>query len=78
MMELPALRTRREARRYTALYSNAARAHRLGATRGWVMVYGEVAGERQNTVVTARTGSLRGREAECAEFYASQQDVAPA
>lgn len=73
---LPVLHTRRGSRHYTALFSNTAQAHRLGRTGEWVVIYGD--GDReefQATVVTARTGSLRGRrvvrgrEADCAEFY---------
>ena len=69
---LPILHTRRGSRRYTALYSNTARAHRAGKTRDWVVVYVDgPAGERQYTVVTAARGTLRGgrvvagREREC-------------
>jgi len=35
---LPVLHTEREGRHYTALYSNTARAHELGATRDWVVI----------------------------------------
>jgi hypothetical protein len=71
---LPVLHTSRGPRQYTALFSNTAQAHRLGRTGDWVVIYGD--GDReehQATVVTARTGPLRGhrvvrgREAECAE-----------
>ena len=67
------LHTRRGSRRYTALYSNTARAHRAGKTRDWVIIYfydGDHH-ERQCTVVTETRGPLagsrvvRGREAEC-------------
>jgi hypothetical protein len=82
---LPVLRTRRGGRRYTALYSNTAQAHRLGATRDWVVLYwGDDGREGQATVVTARAGPLkgrrvvRGREVECAEHYAERPaDVEP-
>ena len=75
---LPILHTRRGEREYTALYSNTARAHELGRTRDWVVLYfdGETSGERQCTVITAERGSLRGRrivrgrEAECLTHYA--------
>lgn len=75
---LPVFRARRGGRRYTVLFSNTAQAHRLGTTRDWVVVYwkGEGGGpEGQATVVTAKTGSLRGlrvvrgREAESAEYH---------
>jgi hypothetical protein len=69
---LPVLHTRRGARRYTALFSNTARAHRAGKTREWVVLYGDDgAGEHQYTVITAGRGPLRGqrvvagREREC-------------
>ncbi len=69
---LPVLHTTRGSRHYTALYSNTELAHRLGRTHDWVVLYYDGrSGERQCTVVTARTGALegqrviRGREAEC-------------
>ena len=70
---LPVLHTRRGSRRYTALYSNTARAHRAGKSRDWVVVYAEDAQghESQHTIVTAWHGLLRGyrvvagREREC-------------
>jgi len=67
---LPVLRTRRGERRYTALYSNTAQAHRKGATRDWVVIYLRgPGGEDQWTVVTTRAGRrvVRGREKECRE-----------
>jgi hypothetical protein len=73
---LPVLHTRRDARHYTALFSNTPRAHRLGASRDWVVVYLEHGrDEGQWTVVTAHQGPLagrrivRGREAECLTHY---------
>jgi hypothetical protein len=75
---LPILHAQRGDRHYTALYSNTARAHEAGKTRDWVVLYFDAAdGERQCTVVTAPRGTLRGRrvvrgrEEECARFYAS-------
>jgi hypothetical protein len=69
---LPVLHTEREGWQITALYSNTARAHALGTTRDWVILYYERDGdEDQCTVVTERHGPLagrrvvRGREAEC-------------
>jgi hypothetical protein len=74
---LPVLNTRRGKRRYTALYSNTALAHQLGKTEDWVVLYyGPRGRERQNTVVTAGAGPLkgrrvvRGREADCVAYYA--------
>jgi hypothetical protein len=70
---LPVLHTRRGPRRYTALYSNTARAHRAGKTRDWVVLYSDDGTrEEQHTVITAARGRLRGqrvvagREGECA------------
>jgi DNA polymerase (family X) len=59
---LPVLHTRRGPRRYTALFSNTARAHRAGKTRDWVVLYldGD-GGDQQYTVITASRGPLRGR-----------------
>lgn len=59
---LPILHTRRGEREYTALFSNTARAHRLGRTGDWVVIYHDGrGGEQQATVVTAARGALRGR-----------------
>lgn len=75
---LPILHTHRGDRHYTVLFSNTARAHRLGRTHDWVVIYcdgGRVHG--QWTVVTAAAGPLRGRrvvrgrEEECAQHYGS-------
>ncbi len=73
---LPILHTERGPRHYTALFSNTARAHSLGRTRDWVVLYADGAlGERQWTVVTGLSGELRGkrlvrgREPECVEYY---------
>ena len=76
---LPVLHAERGGRHYTALYSNTPRAHRLGRTDDWVVVYVDGgAADRQYTVVTSRSGPLRerrvvrGREAECARHYDPQ------
>lgn len=70
---LPILHGEREGWELTAVYSNTARAHELGRTRDWVVIYSERDGdESQCTVVTERAGPergrrvVRGREAECA------------
>lgn len=75
---LPILNTRRGRRRYTALFSNTDRAHELGTTDDWVVVYEDAPDlGRQWTVVTARHGALdgrrvvRGRERETREHYRS-------
>jgi putative hydrolase len=73
---LPILHTERGGRHYTALFSNTARAHRLGRTHDWVVIYcDDDSQEHQWTVISAACGALRGyrivraREAECAAFY---------
>jgi putative hydrolase len=78
---LPVLHTERGRWVFTALYSNSARAHELGRTRDWVVVYhyDDDHLEGQHTVVTERHGPLasrrvvRGREAECRDFYAREE-----
>jgi len=80
---LPVLHTEREGWHFTALFSNTARAHELGRTRDWVVIYyydGEHV-EAQCTVVTEPRGALagrrvvRGREEECRAHYASEGHV---
>jgi hypothetical protein len=73
---LPILHTARGVRHYTALYSNTARAHRLGRTRDWVVIYcDQDSRDGQWTVVTSSRGGwqdrrvVRGRETECAAHY---------
>jgi hypothetical protein len=73
---LPVLHTARGDRHYTALFSNTARAHELGTTRDWVVIYrDDKDGDGQWTVVTGIFGKnmghrlVRGREQDCAEFY---------
>jgi DNA polymerase (family 10) len=67
---LPILHTTRDGWDMTALYSNTQRAHQLGRTKDWVVIYAEKAGERdQCTVVTERgpggpRRTIRGREVE--------------
>lgn len=80
---LPILHTRRGEREYTALFSNTARAHRLGKTHDWVILYHDGgSGERQATAITAQHGPMadqriiRGRETECLEYYTSLASVA--
>ncbi len=77
---LPILNTTRLPWRFTALFSNTARAHELGKTDDWVVVYGERDGqEGQHTVVTETHGDLkgervvRGREAECRAYYQARR-----
>jgi DNA polymerase (family X) len=73
---LPILHTMQGERHYTALFSNTARAHDLGKTHEWVVIYVDGGrGERQYTVVTASRGPMkgkrvvRGREVECLAVY---------
>jgi DNA polymerase (family 10) len=75
---LPVMHTEREGWQFTALFSNTARAHELGKTKDWVVIYFEKDGrESQYTVVTEQHGPLhgkrvvRGRESDCLSFYAS-------
>lgn len=75
---LPILHTDRDDRHYTALFSNTARAHRLGKTGDWVVIHSDgAARDRQYTVITSEYGPLkgrrivRGREEECARHYRS-------
>jgi hypothetical protein len=77
---LPVLHCERDGWSFTALYSNTARAHELGRTRDWVVIYWERDGhEDQCTVVTERSGRLaglrvvRGRERESGE--AAREDA---
>lgn len=74
---LPVLHTDRGGWHFTALYSNTARAHELGRTRDWVVLYFYDGDHRegQRTIVTETHGPLEGRrvvrgsEAECAVHY---------
>ena len=74
---LPVLHTSRNGWHFTALFSNTARAHELGRTRDWVVVYfyDDEHHEGQHTVVTETRGPLvgrrvvRGRESECRAHY---------
>ncbi|MEZ4416631.1 MAG: helix-hairpin-helix domain-containing protein [Gemmatimonadota bacterium] len=59
---LPVLHTARGGRPFTALYSNTARAHELGRTHDWVVIYADGEGpEERFTVVTERSGRLAGQ-----------------
>jgi hypothetical protein len=85
---LPLLHTVRGPWHFTAFYSNTARAHQLGRTTDWVVIYfhKDDQPEGQRTVVTEIRGeaagrrTVRGREAECLRYYASgrvETDLAP-
>ena len=76
---LPVLHTRRGDWHFTVLFSNTARAHELGRTHDWVVIYYYDGDHREGqcTVVTQRWGPLagqrvvRGREEQpCAVHYA--------
>ena len=75
---LPILHSSRGDWHFTMMYSNSRRAHDLGRTRDWVIIYyydKDHLHEGQNTVVTETHGQLkgkrvvRGRELECQEYY---------
>jgi len=78
---LPVLHTDREGWHFNTLFSNTARAHELGKTRDWVVIYYEKDGhENQHTVVTETHGPLkgrrvvRGREKECFALYGQREE----
>ncbi len=76
---LPILHTTHDHWHFTALYSNTARAHELGRTHDWVVIYfyDDHHREGQHTVVTEIRGKLagkrvvRGRESESWRYYES-------
>jgi hypothetical protein len=68
---LPVMHVEKHGFSFTVMYSNTARAHQLGRTKDWVVIYFERNGrEGQRTVVTEYRGELagqrvvRGRESE--------------
>lgn len=79
---LPILHGTRDSWHFTALYSNTARAHELGRTRDWVVIYfydEDDHHEGQSTVVTETQGPMRGkrvvrgREPECEGHYEGRE-----
>ncbi len=77
---LPLMRTDCEEWTMTVLFSNTARAHELGKTGDWVVIYFQQDGpEDQCTVVTEFRGALkgkrviRGRERECWQYYRDRE-----
>jgi hypothetical protein len=74
---LPVLHSLQHGWHFTALFSNTARAHELGHTRDWVVIYfyNDHHEEGQHTVVTETRGPLRGKrvvrglEDACARHY---------
>jgi len=80
---LPIMEVERGGWDFTALFSNTQRAHELGRTRDWVVIYYHRDGDAgQCTVITARSGRLRelrvvrGREAECRHHYGEVRKIA--
>jgi hypothetical protein len=81
---LPILHTERDDWHFTAMFSNTARAHELGRTQDWVVVYfyDREHNEGQQTVVSETRGPLkgkrvvRGREAQCRSFYRAHSRAA--
>ena len=76
---LPIMHTEKNGWRFTAMFSNTARAHDLKKTDDWVVVYFEKDGEEdQCTVVTEQRGPLkgrrvaRGREKDCFAYYSGK------
>jgi hypothetical protein len=75
---LPVMHARREDWHLTLMWSNTARAHELGKTRDWLVVYFRRDGQPEGrcTIVTETHGPLkgrrvvRGREADCAALLA--------
>jgi len=74
---LPILHTRRDNRHYTAVFSNTARAHEMGTTHDWVVIFrDDQTAHGRWTVITAAFGDLKGRriirglEPQCAAHYA--------
>lgn len=81
---LPVLELERDGWHLTAMYSNSARAHALGMTEEWVVISWRSPGaEGLQTIVTEHRGPLggqrvvRGREHECAAYYAASDSAPP-
>jgi Helix-hairpin-helix domain len=76
---LPVMHARRDDWHLTLMWSNTARAHELGKTRDWLVVYFRRDGHAEGrcTIVTETRGPLagqrvvRGREAECEALLAA-------
>jgi len=83
---LPILHTERGPWQFTVLFSNTPRAHELGRTADWVVVYSHTDSkpEGQPTIVTEKRGELaerrvvRGREIDCRRYYLSAPVAGPA
>lgn len=79
---LPVMEVEREGWELTALFSNTRRAHELGRTHDWVVIYYHRDGDAgQCTVVTSHAGRLRdlrvvrGREADCRRYYGRTHSI---
>jgi DNA polymerase (family X) len=79
---LPIMKQRKDDWDFTCLFSNTKRAHERDKTGDWVVAYYAAGGrEKQCTIITAGKGDLkgkrvvRGREAECREYYRRQNLV---
>ncbi len=76
---LPIMHTIRSGTRYTAFYSNTARALTLGMSHDWVIIRSDEQRDHQWTVITARLGPLhglrivRGREDDCRQYYRDER-----
>jgi hypothetical protein len=78
---LPILHTEREGWQFTVLFSNTARAHELGKTGDWMVIFyvRDHRAEGQCTVVTELSGPrrgqriVRGREQECARLHSGSR-----
>lgn len=57
---LPVLHTTRDGIHYTAMFSNTGRAHELGRTNDWVLIFADTPDEDRWTVVTETAGPHQG------------------
>lgn len=58
---LPVLHTTRDGTHYTVMFSNTARAHDLGKTNDWVVIFADTPDEDRWTVVTETQGPDAGK-----------------
>jgi hypothetical protein len=83
---LPIMHARRDDWHLTLMWSNTARAHELGKTRDWLVLYFRKDGQSEGrcTIVTETRGPLtgqrvvRGREAECEKLLTASGGQAQA
>lgn len=63
---LPVLHTQRAEQHFTAMFSNTARAHQMGTTHDWVVIYrDDPYGHGCWTVITSLYGATRGQRIVC-------------